>query len=135
MVASLSFDTLNQAWNTARMNNAAEFRQMAPTLTDPSRLLLSRVTETPYLLTVMFRGFDQALTDTDRGVPMAKRMLLTWVKRFAPAQIERGDEDSLIIRITKPPQNPMPQPALESIIPDRTGPLVHISHVRKIDGD
>src|SRR4051812_20881984 len=104
---TLSFDMLNQTWNVLRTQNAQEMHTRIPGLRDPRALLMTRVAETPFLLTVMFRGFDQAVSDTDRGIPMAKRFLFDWIKRFGQAQIQRGDEASMIIRITKPSHNPM----------------------------
>jgi hypothetical protein len=132
---SLTFDTLIQAWNMLRTRNLQGVLARVPMLQNPRALLMKRVTETPFMLTVMFRGFDQALSDTESGTPLMKRFLLDWIRNFGQAQIERGaDENSMIIRITKPSLNPLPQPAVESAPPKRTGPLAHIAQVRKLDG-
>ena len=96
---------------------------------------MSRVSETPQMLTVMFRGFDQALADTDKSLPMAKRFLLDWLKRFGgQTQIQRGDPTSMIIRITKPSPNPLERPAVESAQPPRGPAVAHIANVRNING-
>lgn len=121
---NLTFDTLNAAWNRVRM-------QGIPGLRDASRIVMQRVDETPETFTVMFRGFDQALADP-QDAPLVKRFLISWVKRFAETQIARGDEDSLILRITKPV--PALPPRAQPAAPAMSESLVHIAKVKKIHG-
>jgi hypothetical protein len=133
---TLSFDAINQAWNKLRTSGLGVMREKIPTLQDPNRLLMTRVSETPFMLTVMFRGFDQALADTERGVPLAKRFLMDWARGFGgEVQVQRGDDASLVLRIIKPSRNPIENPTtVESTEPSvRTGPLVHIAKVRRIN--
>ncbi len=109
----LSFDVLSQGWNAIKANGAPNLRKIVSGFIDPSRIILQRVGETPDTLTVMFKGFDQALDDVEKSGPVLKRAILAWVKAFsAEAQIERGDPQTLILRIMKPPvANPAAQMA------------------------
>lgn len=131
---NLTFDGLNQAWNVLRTRAPRTMASHIPTLQNPRALLMTRVDESPYVMTVMFRGFDQAIADNVKGTPAAKRFLLDWVRtQGGEAQIQRGDPDNLLVRITKPSQNPMPtRPVAEAIEPVRTGPLSNILQVRKV---
>lgn len=106
---NLSFEMLNQGWNAIRMSGAPNLRQIVAGLIDPSQVILQRIGETPETLTIMFKGFDQALENPETDAPVLKRALLAWVKNFAEAQIERtGDPMSFIVRIIKPQQQPAP---------------------------
>ena len=131
---NLTFDMLNQAWNVLRTSEASDLQARLPMLQNPRALLMQRVSETPFVLTVMFRGFDQALTDMERGVPMTKRFLLDWIRSFGgQAQIQRGeDETSMVIRITKPDANQNPAAAIETPETGQhpQGPLANIVQVR-----
>lgn len=146
---NLTFETLNNGWNAIRMSGAPSIRRVVPGLIDPSRIILQRVGETPETMTIMFKGFDQALENPDVDAPRLKHVLLAWIKNFAEAQIERaGDPASFIIRIVKPQQQPAPMPATESkkwrkiqeaLLPSakppaRIIPLVNITKVRIKDG-
>jgi hypothetical protein len=132
---NLTFDTLLPAWNALRTSEVATMMEHIPMLTEPRALLMTRVAETPFELTVMFRGFDNALSDTERGIPQTKKFLIDWIKSFGgQAQIQRGDEDSLVVRIVKPSPNPMETPASPMQEAVRTGDLVHIAKVRSVDG-
>ncbi len=129
----LSFDMLTNGWNAIKANGAPNLRKIVSGFVEPARIILQRVAETPDTLTVMFKGFDQALNDPTRDGPVLKRALLAWIKAFsAEAQIERGDPQSFIVRIMKPPtqQQPpqQPQMATNSVAES----LVHITKTRTI---
>lgn len=144
---NLSFETLSQGWNAIRMSGAPNLRKLIPGLVDPSRIIMQRADETPETLTVAFKGFEQALNDTEQEGPILKRAILAWVKNFAEAQIARsGDPQSFIIRIVKPqPQSQVAEnkkwqeitEALEAGAPRRKltrASLAKITEVRKTDG-
>ena len=146
---NLTFEMLNQGWNAIRMSGAPNLRQIVAGLIDPSRIILQRVSETPETLTIMFKGFEQALENPETDSPILKRALLAWVKNFAEAQIERtGDPMSFIIRIIKPQQQPAPagmateakwqkikEALLAGQIPKgKTTPLTNITQVRFRNG-
>jgi hypothetical protein len=133
---NLTFEMLNSGWNAIRMSGAPNLRKLVSGLIDPSRILIQRVAEDPETMTVMFKGFDQALDNPETEAPILKRAILAWVKNFAEAQIQRGDPDSFIIRVIKPQQMPQQTqqapPVVETKKPNK--PLVHISNVRTKDG-
>ena len=133
----LSFDVLNNGWNAIRMSGAPNLRKLVSGLIDPSRILIQRVAEDAETLTVMFKGFDQALDNPETEAPILKRAILAWVKNFAEAQIQRGDPDSFIVRIIKPqqmPQQAQPTPVVAEEKKSNNTPLVHISNVRTTNG-
>lgn len=142
---NLTFETLNQGWNAIRMSGAPNLRKFVNGLVDPARIILQRVSETPETMTIMFKGFEQALEDPENESPVLKRALLAWIKNFAEAQIERtGDPMSFIVRIIKPQQQqPAPvQMAAEAkwqkikealqagVVPKYKTPLAKITKVR-----
>lgn len=146
---NLTFETLNNAWNAIRTSGAPNLRSLISGLIDPGRIIMQRVAETPETMTVMFKGFDQALDDPENEAPLLKRAILAWVKKFANAQIERsGDQLNFILRIIKT-QTSQPAAqvaenkkwqAIEEALMERParktpkGPLCHISSVRTTHG-
>ncbi len=130
-MVNLTFDVINAAWNNIRMGEGNALLQQG---IDLSQITIQRVDEDQRTITVMFRGFDQALEDTDRDGPIVKSFILSWLKRSAQTQIARGDPNSFILRITKPmealpPRRQQPQPAAPV-----SESLVNISRVRKLNG-
>jgi hypothetical protein len=144
---NLSFETLTNGWNAIRMSGAPNMRQVVPGLIDPARIVLQRVGETPETMTIMFKGFEQALERPEEDAPLMKHQIMAWIKEFAEVQIERsGDPMSFIIRIIKPQQTPA-QMAVESkwdtimealtVVPTKkikTAPLANITNVRIKNG-
>lgn len=146
---NLTFETLNNAWNAIRTSGAPNLRSLISGLIDPGRIIMQRVAETPETMTVMFKGFDQALDDPENEAPLLKRAILAWVKKFANAQIERsGDQLNFILRIIKT-QTSQPEAqvaenkkwqAIEEALIERParkmpkGSLTHISNVRTTHG-
>jgi len=133
---NLTFEMLIQGWNAIRMSGAPNLRKLVSGLIDPSKILIQRVAEDTETLTVLFKGFDQALDNPETEAPILKRAILAWIKNFAEAQIQRGDPDSFIVRIIKPqqiPQQAQPMPAVAEAKNPNT-PLVHISNVRTTNG-
>lgn len=133
---NLTFDGLNEGWNMLRTRAPQTMAAHIPTLRNPRALLMTRVDESPFVVTVMFRGFNEAVADRAKGVPAAKRFLLDWIRtQGVDAQIQRGDAGSMIVRITKPSRTPMTPKIAEAIEPIRRGPLAHISQVRKVNAN
>lgn len=134
----MDFDQLNQRWNLLRTRGADALMRRIPLLQTPQAILMTRVEETPFILVVMFRRFDQALIDTQRGTPMVKKFLLDWVRGFGvEAQIQRSDDDSLIIRIIKSSADtPVTNPAATmEAAPVRSQSLANITSMRKAHAD
>lgn len=132
---TVSFDALAQGWNQIRMSGAPNLKAAVSGLTDPSRILLQRVGESPTSLTLMFKGFDQALENPSRDGPVLKRALFAWIRKYAEAQIVRGDPTTFTVMIRKPPQEAQPQiPPQQPVQPpmQESRGLVHISNVRKV---
>lgn len=129
------FSTINAAWNQIRASGAPNLKAAVTGLLDPSRILLQRVGESPSSLTLMFKGFEQALDNPAKDGPILNRAIFAWIRKFAEAQIVRGGDDdtfTVMIRKSQQPeavQQPAPLP-MESV----NRPLVRISNVRKIDG-
>jgi hypothetical protein len=128
-MGNLTFDAINRAWNNVRRNQS----NLAGQGINLSSIILQRIDENDQFITVMFRGFDQALDDTERDAPIVKRYLLQWLKKYAEVQIARGDSDSFILRVTKPVE--IPPERINPAAPKMTESLVHISSVRKRNGN
>jgi hypothetical protein len=139
----LSFDLIQNGWNAIKASGAPNLKKLVSGFIDPRRIFLQRVAETPDTLTVMFKGFDQALDDPENDGPLLKRAILAWIKNFSlEVQIEHGDPQSFILRILKkyPEIDPAMQmaenrkwtEALLSNLPIRNidESLVHIAKVK-----
>ena len=131
---TLNFDTIAAGWNQIRTSGAPNLKAAVSGLVDPSHIILQRVGESPTTLTVMFKGFDQALETIERDGPILKRALFAWIRKFAAAQIVRGDPETFTILIRKPqPDQPAAAPPMQTETVNR-GKLVRISNMRKLNG-
>jgi hypothetical protein len=100
---NISFDTLNQGWNSIRNSGAKNLRKIVSGFIDPARITLQRIGETPQTLSIQFKGFDKALDQPLKDGPILKRSIIAWIKNFFPqVKIDRSsDSDTLLLNITK----------------------------------
>jgi len=136
LTQNFDFNTLNAAWEAIKASGATNLKAVVSGLVDPSTIRMKRVGEAPDTLTLMFQGFDQAVENYEQDIPILRRAILAWLKKFAPAQIVRGDSESFIVMLHKPPgaAAPPPQPPAAPAPVPENHELVRISNVRRVDG-
>ena len=99
----ISFDIVATAWKRL-INNPDKVNDMqiqAPTLTKPAAIRLKNQREDEITITIRFFGFNTASEDSE-GIPIIKRMIFNWVKRFSQeVQIMDSIGTDLILVISK----------------------------------
>jgi len=137
-MADNMFNEINAAWNQIKASGAPNLKAVVSGLIDPRYIFLQRAGESPTTLTLMFKGFQQALEDPEKDGPLLNRALFAWIRKSNEAQIVRGgDQDSFTVMIRKPQPQPQPQPQQPNPTPMESssrGPLARIVSVRKING-
>jgi hypothetical protein len=131
----VDFNTLNAAWEAIKASGADNLKKVVSGLVDARVIRMKRVGESPESITLMFQGFDQAVENYERDIPLLKRAILAWLKNFAPAQIVRGDAEAFIVIVHKPEQAPQPAAAQPAPMQAESynHELARISNVRKIN--
>lgn len=98
----LAFETLRNAWTRITRGNPKRLNQLVPGLVNPAAIFLRRVEESEDYLVVEFKGFEQAVQDPTKDIPLLKRSIQTWLRKFSSqVQIGRGEPSAMVIRMAK----------------------------------
>lgn len=135
---NLTFDILNSAWNKLKIGSSPKLKSEIPGLINPQQIIVKRISEDTQYITVSFIGFDKAVADLNRDIPLIKRAILDWIQKFTSVQIERGDNNSFIIRVSKTLRSNRVAETINIPIVNtkyNNKELVQISNVRIVEGD
>lgn len=100
---TLSFDIIAKAWKklVEDPDKLNALQTQAPGLTQPGAIRLKNVEEMDDKIHIRFHGFELA-SDEVQGVPVIKRMILNWIKKFADfVQVMDSGDSDLNLMISK----------------------------------
>jgi hypothetical protein len=104
----LTFDSIRAQWDSLKTGNPIAIKNQVPGLINLSTVFIKRIDENPQYLTVEFKGFENAVQDTNKDIPLLKRAIQQWLRRFTSSvQAQRTDGSSMIMRLSRIPSQPV----------------------------